>query len=132
MSQRAGAADAFLAGHELRGWDVLGEAPVDVSADPDLVEWGVRETAARHYSRDHRGTIEVCSVEIWRFWDEAKAAAAAGGFAFPDWQIDRVGSSLVMVRGMLRPRGRPPQRGVFPACDAIGARIRERAGALAP
>lgn len=121
-----GAGDALLQSRELRGWDVLNEAPVDPSSDPDLVEWGVRALHARHYSRDWRGVIQVCSVEIWEFASESQAVAAAGGFSFPDWQIDRVGQALVMVHGLLRPRDAPPLRGVFAECDAIGARIRDR------
>jgi len=122
----AGAGDALLRPHELRGWDALDEAAVDPAADPDLVEWGVRALHVRHYTRDWRGVIQVCSVEIWEFAGESQAAAAAAGFSFPDWRIDRVGVSLVMVRGLLRARDVPPVRGVFPECEAIGARIRDR------
>lgn len=110
-----------------RGWDVVREASIDPSKDRDLLEWGVLEKHARHYSRDLRGNVEVCSVEVWAFRSVEQARAAHGGFSFPDWQISRAGSLLVMVRGLVRGRGRPPVRGVFPDCDRIGARIVGRA-----
>ncbi len=112
-----------------RGWDVVREAPVDPSRDPDLRGWGVREQHARHYTRDRHGSIQVCSVEVWAFGSIAQASAAERGFRYPDWQISRVGSLLVMVRGLTRTRGRRPQHGVFPDCDEIGSRIRARAPA---
>lgn len=119
---------ALLRESELRGWDVVAEAAADPSADPDLAAWGVEAQHVRHYTREHRGAVEVCSVEIWRFASDAQADAAARGFAYPDWRIDRVGTSLVMVRGLIHARGAAPVRGVFPECDGIGARIRARLG----
>lgn len=116
------AADVLLGAHELRGWDVLAEAPVGPHMDPDLAEWGVAEKRVRHYTRMRGGAVEVCSVEVWRFDSVAQATAAAQGFAFPDWRIDRVGAVLVMLHGRSGVR-----RGVFPACQRLGARVRDRA-----
>jgi hypothetical protein len=120
--------EAFLRSHELPGWEIVPEAPTYASMDADLASWGVRVKHVRHYTRARAGEIQICSVEVWSFESEGQAAAAAGGFSYPDWQIDRVGSALVMVHGSRRRRGRAELRGVFPECDAIAERIRARAG----
>ncbi|MGH0033088.1 MAG: hypothetical protein ACQGVC_25135 [Myxococcota bacterium] len=120
--------DALLREREVRGWDVVREAPVHASDDRDLAEWGVRVKHVRHYARKLGSDIQVCSVELWIFEDEGRAAAAAGGFHYPDWRIDRVGASLVMLHGSIRHRGGGGERGVFPDCEALGARVRDRAG----
>lgn len=112
-----------------RGWEVVREAPVDPRRDPDLRGWGVREQHVRHYTRGYHGKTEVCSVEVWAFDSVAQASAAEAGFSYPDWQISREGPLLLMLRGLIRMRGRTPQRGVFPDCDEIGSRIRARASA---
>ena len=125
----AGGKDALLGSRELRGgWEVVGEAPVDPSSDPDLVAWGVREQNVRHYTRNLHGRTQVCSVEIWRFASEAQATAAETGFQYPNWQIRRAGDSLIMVRGLVLQPGVAPKREVFRECDSIGARILDRAG----
>jgi hypothetical protein len=108
------------------GWEVVPEAVVDPSGDPDLVAWGVREQRARHYTRLRADTTEVCSLELWAFDGFEQAAAAVAGFAYPDWQITREGEILLMVRGLRRAPGVTPQRGVFAACEALGARVRAR------
>jgi hypothetical protein len=110
------------------GWEVVREAPSDPRRDPDLRGWGVREQHVRHYTRDLRGRIQVCSVEVWAFDSIAQAGAAEKGFQYPDWEISRTGSLLVMARGLVRTRGRRPSRGVFPECGAIASRILVRAG----
>jgi hypothetical protein len=112
------------------GFEVVLEAPVDPAADPDLRGWGVREKHVRHYTRDLRGAVEVCSIEVWAFASVDQASAAEAGFAYPGWQIAREGELLVMAHGLIRPRTGSPRRGVFEACGAIAARIRERAAAL--
>jgi hypothetical protein len=109
------------------GWDVVREAPVDPSADPDLVAWGVRVQDARHYTRDRDGSVQVCSVELWSFSDAARAEAAHQGFAHPGWRIGREGHLLVMLRGLTLTRGSEPSRGVFEDCARIGDRIQRRA-----
>jgi len=130
-SAAADAERALLGPREVgAGFEVVREAPVDPAADPDLRSWGVREKHVRHYTRDLRGAVEVCSVELWAFASIEQASAAEAGFAYPDWQISREGSLLVMAHGLVRPRTGSPRRGVFGACDAIAERIRERAAAL--
>ena len=111
------------------GWDVVREAPIDPADDPDLVAWGVRAQDARHYTRDADGSVQVCSVELWTFADEARTRAAHQGFAYPDWRIEREGNLLLMLRGVTITRGSPPQRGIFEDCSRIGDRIQQRAGA---
>jgi len=110
------------------GWEVVEEVPGQPSRDPDLVRWGVRAQQARHYTRDVGGVAEVCSIELWRFASREQAEAARKGFSYPDWQIDRSREILVMVRGLRRPRQGAPQRGVFPACETLGGRVRARTG----
>lgn len=110
-------------------WDVVGEAPIDPSRDPDLVRWGVGAQRARHYTRDEGGVVQVCSVELWAFEDVAHARAAHEGFQYPGWSIEREGSLLVMVRGVVMQPGQAPRRGVFPDCRRLGERIRARAAA---
>lgn len=114
-----------------RAWDVMREVPGDPSRDPDLVRWGVRAQLARHYTRHATGYIHVCSIEVWAFAGPDQARAAHDGFAYPDWQILREGSLLVMLRGLSQRRGGPPQRGVFPECKKLGARTQQRAARLA-
>lgn len=129
----AGGESALLTADEVGlGWEIVREAPTDPARDPDLVRWGVREQHVRHYTRSRYGMAEVCSVEVWDFASTEQARAAEAGFQYPDWQISRAGMLLVMVRGLVRDRElkRPPVRGVFPDCDAIGSRIRARASGL--
>ena len=111
------------------GWDVVREAPVDPSGDPDLVAWGVRRQDTRHYTRDANGSVQVCSAELWAFADVARARAAHQGFAHPGWRIERAGNLLLMLRGLTIQRGNPPRRGLFEDCTRIGDRIRQRATA---
>ena len=116
-----------LAGSLRGGFDAVEEVPVDPSGDPELREWGVVDQRARHYTRDGRQGIQVCSLEAWSFRDEQKAAAAHAGFRYPNWEFARRGSVLLMVRGLTRPPGERPQRGVFPDCREILSRAVERA-----
>jgi hypothetical protein len=111
------------------GWEVVREAPVDPSGDPDLVRWGVSAQRARHYTRDLAGTTEVCSIELWSFATTEQAAAAAAGFSYPGWRIAREGEILLMVRGVRRPPGGAPERGVFAACEVLAERTRARLAA---
>lgn len=108
------------------GWEVVLEVPGQPARDPDLVGWGVRAQQARHYTRDVSGVAEVCSVELWSFVTREQAEAARAGFSYPDWRIRRAEEILVMVRGLRRPRRGAPQRGVFPACEALGRRVHAR------
>lgn len=111
-------------------WEVVREAPVDVGGDPDLVEWGVRDQDVRHFTRDVGGRVQVCSVEIWRFTDAARARAAQQGFAHPGWRIEQAGDRVVMLRGLTLARGATPQRGIFADCRSLGEGILERARAV--
>ena len=108
------------------GFDAVEELPVDPSGDPDLREWGVRAQRARLYTRDVAAGIQVCSVEVWVFEDEALAAAAHAGFHYPNWEFAQRGSVMVMARGLTQPRNAPPRRGVFPECRAILEQTLER------
>lgn len=134
LAAASAAADAegvLLEARELSaGWEVVREAPSDPSRDPDLRGWGVREQHVRHYTRDLRGRAQVCSVEVWAFASIAQATAAAEGFSYPDWEISRAGSLLVMARGVVLVRGRRPSRGVFPECGLLVSRIVARAREL--
>lgn len=111
------------------GWELVREAPVDPSRDPDLVEWGVVAQRARHYTRDRAGTAEVCSLELWSFRTREQARAADAGFAFPGWQIERQGEILLMVRGLRRPPHGGAERGVFADCESLARRVRARLAA---
>jgi hypothetical protein len=109
------------------GFDGLEEVPVDPSGDATLRDWGVRAQRARHYTRDGRAGIQVCSVEAWEFESEPQARAALAGFQYPDWEILQRGSVMLMARGLTQPRDAPGQRGVFPECRAILERAADRA-----
>ena len=116
-----------LAGALRGGFDAVEEVPLDPAHDPELREWGVVDQRARHYTRDgHRG-IQVCSLEAWSFRSVELAVAAHAGIQYPRWEFARAGSVLLMVRGLTRPPGERPQRGVFPECREILARAVERA-----
>jgi hypothetical protein len=121
------ALDALLLGPaEVPGWDVVSEPPGEPERDPDLVSWGVRAQQGRHYARHADGVAYVCSVELWAFRDVARAAEAHRHFAYPDWQIDREGNVLVMLRARTLSRGGPVDRAIFPDCHTLGTRIRSR------
>ena len=109
------------------GWESIAEAPSPVATDPDLQRWGVRARETRHYTRYRDRHIEVCSVEIWSFASESKARAALDGFSYPDWEIERVDSLLLMLHGRSWTRGETPRREMFAACREIGRRVRIRA-----
>jgi len=119
--------------HELAGvWDVVDEVTPSVSADPDLVRWGVRAQRARHYTRATAHDQRVCSIEIWRFESAGRAQAALDGFAAPAWHFERVGPLLIMTRGLVNETAGAARRGVFPDCRSLAARVRERAAARLP
>jgi len=109
------------------GFDVVEELPVDPRGDPDFREWGVQAQRARHYTRDTRAGIQVCSLEVWAFRDRAQAAAVGAGFQSVGWEFVQRGSVLLMARGLTRPRHAPPRHGVFPECHAILGQAVERA-----
>lgn len=113
------------------GWDVVEEAPTLIEQDPDLARWGVRAQRARHYTRESRGVIQVCSIDVWGFASREQARRAHENFTYPDWQIVREGSLLLMSRGLTWTRGEPARRGVFAACREISRRSQERAARLA-
>jgi hypothetical protein len=112
---------------ELAGrWDVVREAATDPAADPDLREWGVRAIRARHYTRDGRDGVQVCSVELWAFETEAVAARALAEIEYPSWRFAREGAVLVMVRGLTRRPGAPDRWEVFADCRALSDSIQRR------
>ena len=85
---------------------------------------------ARHYTRDGSETgIQVCSVEIWAFADEARARLAEANFHSPGWRIQREGHLLIMLRALSMRRGEGPRRGVFADCQRLGDRTVARAAA---
>jgi len=112
-------------------WDVVEESPTPTERDPDLVRWGVRAQRARHYTRQTGGVVQVCSIDVWGFASVALAREAHENFAYPDWRISRVGSILIMSRGLTWTLGEPARRGVFADCQELGERVRERAARLA-
>lgn len=111
-------------------WAVVGETPIEPIRDPDLLGWGVRTQRARHYTRQSNGSGQVCSIEIWAFEDTALARAAHENFAYPDWQIDREGSLLVMLRALTRGGENQQNRKLFAACLKLGEEVRVRAAGL--
>lgn len=115
------------------GWEVVDEAPQDPDLDPDLVRWGVRALRVRHYTRMRGDAAQVCSIEVWAFRDESRAASAHAHFAYPGWRFARAGELLIAVHGLTRTLTGTPVRGVFEACAEIHARIGARArGPLSP
>jgi hypothetical protein len=108
------------------GWDVVNEMPEDPTKDEDLVEWGVVAKRARHYTRKSNGASQVCSVELWAFENEARARLAHENFEFPDWEIDRKGDTLVMLRAVTL-RGEMANRTIYPDCEKLGKTMRARA-----
>ena len=111
-------------------WTIVGETPIDPIRDPDLLRWGVRSQRTRHYTRQSNGSGQVCSIEIWAFKDTALARTAHENFAYPDWQIDREGSVLVMVRALTRGGENQQSRKLFAACLRLGEEVRVRAAGL--
>jgi hypothetical protein len=108
------------------GWEVVNEAPEDPRQDEDLVEWGVVAQRTRHYTRKSNGASQVCSVELWAFENVARARLAHENFEFPDWEIDRDGDTLVMLRAVTL-RGEMTNRTIYPDCEKLGKTVRARA-----
>jgi hypothetical protein len=112
--------------HVRPGWDVVDEMPEDPTKDADLVEWGVVAKRTRHYTRKSGSASQVCSVELWAFKNDARAHLAHQNFEFPDWQIDRKGDTLVMLRAVTL-RGGTAERTIYPDCEKLGEIVRKRA-----
>jgi hypothetical protein len=108
-------------------WSVVGETPIDPISDTDLLSWGVRAQRSRHYTRSSSGAVQVCSIELWAFEDTPHARIAHENFAYPNWQIEREGPVLVMVRALTRRDGSREDRALFSACVELGERVRVRA-----
>jgi len=108
-------------------WEVVLEAPERVSEDPDLRRWGVVARETRHYTRSRDRRVEVCSIEIWAFASEPQAEAAHREFAYPDWEIERSGALLVMLRSRRWSPAAPSTRAVFAECREMGSRVRAHA-----
>jgi hypothetical protein len=108
-------------------WSVVGETPIDPIQDPDLVQWGVRAQRSRHYTRTSNGAVQVCSIELWSFEDTPHAQSAHENFSYPDWQIEREGQVLLMVRALTKRDGNLQDRTLFPGCLDLGKRVRLRA-----
>jgi hypothetical protein len=117
-------------GDPLGGWSWVEEAPIDVDTDADFQRWGVRAQRARHYTRATRDRVQVCSIEIWAFLDEARARAAESQLDYPHWEFERHGDLVVLLRGVTRVRGARAQRGVFPDCRSLRDRVSERIRSL--
>ncbi len=111
--------------HVRPGWEIVGEMPADPTRDEDLVEWGVVAQRTRHYTRMAGGASQVCSVELWAFENEARARLAHQNFEFPDWRIERLGDTLVMLRAVTL-LGEQANRAIFPDCEKLGAIVRAR------
>jgi hypothetical protein len=122
---------ALLGERDVRpGWEIVNEMPEDPSQDADLVEWGVVAKRARHYTRKSGGASQVCSVELWAFENDARARLAHQNFEFPDWQIDREGDTLVMLRAVTV-RSDTTERTIYPDCEKLGKIVRARAAKFA-
>jgi hypothetical protein len=111
-------------------WEVVNEMPQDPRQDEDLVEWGVVAQRTRHYTRKSRGASQVCSIELWAFENAARARLAQENFEFPDWQIDRKGDTLVMLRAVTL-RDDAAKRTIYPDCEKLGKIVRARAAKFA-
>lgn len=111
-------------------WEIVNEVPEDAREDVDLVEWGVVAKRARHYTRSSAGAPQVCSVELWAFENDARARLAHENFQFPDWRIDQLGDTLVMLRAVTL-RGGEAERAIYADCEALGELVRARAAKLA-
>ena len=111
-------------------WEIVNEVPEDPREDADLVEWGVVAKRARHYTRQSGSASQVCSAELWAFENDARARLAHQNFEFPDWQIDRRGDTLVMLRAVTI-QGGNTDRTIFPDCEKLGKVVRARAAKLA-
>lgn len=104
------------------GWLITREAAI-TEMDPAQRELGLLEIEARHYGRSEAGVTEVCSIELWQFAQPAQASAAAAQIAFPGWSFEARGALLITLRGTRLQRGRPFQKGLFPACRDLGALV---------
>jgi hypothetical protein len=113
-------------------WSVVGETPIDPTRDPDLLRWGVRAQRSGHYTRSSNGAVQVCSIELWAFEDTPHARMAHENFAYPNWQIEREGPVLVMLRALTRTDGNQEDRTLFSACLKLGEQVRVRAERFAP
>lgn len=110
-----------------RDWEAVREAPSDVSRDPALRSAGVRAIDARHYTRDHGGVAEVCSVEIWAFVDADRAQRAADSMEHPGWRNQRVGNLWVRIHGTSFRRGAGFRPGLPRSCGDVEQRSNARA-----
>lgn len=108
-------------------WSVIRETPIEPITDTDLLSWGVRAQRSRHYTRPLNGASQICSIELWAFEDTPHALIAHGNFAYPNWQIEREGAVLVMVRALTKRDGGPENRTLFSACVKLGEQVRMRA-----
>lgn len=108
-------------------WSVVRETPIDPITDTDLLSWGVRAQRSRHYTRPMSGASQICSIELWAFADIPHALIAHENFAYPNWQIEREGAVLVMVRALTQRDGGPENRTLFSACVKLGEQVRVRA-----
>jgi hypothetical protein len=112
------------------GWETLAEAPSDPQGDPDLRAAGVRAMQSLHYTRDLRGTAEVCSVEIWSFASPAAARLARAGMQRAGWRFAVHGDLVVMLRGVSQRRGEGLRPGMLPACQRLADLVDARAEEL--
>lgn len=108
-------------------WSVVEEAPIDPVTDTDLLQWGVRAQRSRHYTRSANGASHVCSVELWAFEDIPHARTAHENFSYPNWQIEREGHVLLMLRALSQSDGNQEDRTLFLACLKLGEQVRVRA-----
>ncbi len=113
-----------------RAWEIVEEMPQDPKKDEDLVEWGVVAQRTRHYTRQSGDASQVCSVELWAFENDARARLAQQNFEFPDWNIDRRGDTLVMLRAVTN-RNATTVRTIYPDCEKLGKLVLARAAKFA-
>jgi len=127
--------DLFLPASAAGGtgqWELVKEAAVEASADPDFVRWGVREKRVLHYThRNDSGRVRVCSIELWDFDSAGQAHTAEENLSFPNWRFLRSGRVLVMLHAVSRERGAAAaSHAIFAECSGLGTRIAARAEGL--
>jgi hypothetical protein len=109
------------------GWEIVSEAPEDAASDPDLRRAGVRERAARHYTRALGRRAEACSVELWSFADAAHAERGLRMLPRDGARLQRIGPILVSLRCTTLVRESGASEVVSPECAALAGEIAERA-----
>jgi len=113
------------------GWEVIDELP-ETPADPELRALGLRESAARHYTRARGPVTEVCTIELWAFAQPDQAQAAGEALAQPTWWARSAGSLLVLAHGVRLERQVGSRTRLVAGCKTIAEATHARALATLP